>query len=81
MSPTLSHAAAPETDDFQEEIRQVIVRTRRRRPYSALFVIRAEVVHILRGADRGSARYREKTSRADGLSRATEIETRLHQTR
>ncbi len=43
----LSCGVAPESDDFPEEVRQMFFKTRRGRTYRALFVIRADIVHIL----------------------------------
>ena len=47
---TLPEAAglAPEHTLFTEPIRQAIFKTRSGRPYRALFVIRGQVVHVLR---------------------------------
>lgn len=47
-SNPLSRGIAPEADDFPEEVRQVLFRTRQGRTYRALFVIRGDVVQILR---------------------------------
>jgi plasmid stabilization system protein ParE len=43
----LSCGVAPESDDFPEEVRQMLFKTRRGRTYRALFVIRGDIVHIL----------------------------------
>jgi plasmid stabilization system protein ParE len=42
-----SFALAPENDEFDEELRHILFRTRRGRTYRALFVIRGDVVQIL----------------------------------
>ncbi len=47
-SNPLSCGIAPEADDFPEEVRQMLFRTRQGRTYRALFVIRGDIVHILR---------------------------------
>ncbi len=46
-SNPLSCGIAPESDDFPEEVRQMLFRTRHGRTYRALFVIRGDVAHIL----------------------------------
>lgn len=48
LSETADHCAvAPESEDYHEVIRQVIFKTRRGRPYRALFVIRNRDVFVL----------------------------------
>ena len=37
---------APETDELSVDLRQLLFRTRRGRPYRIVFVIRDEVVHL-----------------------------------
>lgn len=39
---------APEADQFDEPLRQIVFRTRRGHAYRDLFVIRDDVVHVLR---------------------------------
>jgi plasmid stabilization system protein ParE len=46
-SSPISFALAPEDDEFDEDLRQLLFRTRRGRTYRALFVVRGDVVHIL----------------------------------
>src|SRR3954452_24515439 len=42
-----SFALASEDDQFDEELRHILFRTRRGRTYRALFVVRVDSVHIL----------------------------------
>ena len=44
----MSCPIAPEAVEFREEVRQILFKTRRGRTYRTLFVIRADIVHILR---------------------------------
>ncbi len=44
---TDSYGLAPESEDHTEQIRQVIFRTKRGRPYRALFVLRDKEVFVL----------------------------------
>lgn len=46
-SDPMSCGFAPENDDHDAEIRQVIFKTRRGRPYRALFTMKAETVYVL----------------------------------